>query len=1135
MRWEEIRARVLPVEVRADPYHAIVLRLFPLSEDPFGLAEALRGTLLRLLAEDVPSERIMTELLRLVSESRRPSEVLTPGRLLRPEDFLRAGVGSSYVLIGDRPRLEDLVDGCFMLRPDRLRGVLDVLDPILDGGTGGETQRRTLPVVWIDGTSGSGKSVLLLQILEYLVLERDIPVHLLPPSSSQRLPEALEFWSRASRPGIIAVDDVYAPEGRQGDTWRRVHELSFEGRWVAPPLILTCGPSEYRGAFEEEVRRGGGLELIPISLKSLEADERANYSEWFASRTGQSIKTVGEANFANAAFLYHLQTKEGAADLGQFAQRLGDRLKNRGVLEEVLTVLRATSLGSSLPTSLFVGKEDDREALIEEGLLRLWTTQDDSQTFTFLHPKMARQIFDHLVPAKKSYARATYLTRCFLTIRADADRACAFVKMLSSSGILERERALALEQIWIQLAERNPPDLEIGIIGAWYKVANSAIPLFMHQVLGRISRWLECPSLDATSWGILWQILWDAWLPSPPEILVRSGREWLPKDVDTPPWCYVWERLWKFGEQSEEMSESAEVWLELHTEHAGWGYIFQALADSTWKRPALTNIGLNGLSKGNPNIADPYLWPKILALSPDKGEFIQALVSRLFRCDIPSVVSKGAAFIKSLCQDAEDLEFLDRALESEASRDLPAWSLVWRHLITSFGPAVPSSLLNRGLSWLSSREDSAGWASSWRCLLKGSETETEETWSIGRRWLSNRGDHMEWQYVWRDLLDLAASASDRRDLWTEGLKWLPGREDRTEWAHVWQRLLVDLVGSNAETRQLWIAGRIWLHGHEDRAEWSHVWKSLLVDSAGSEAETKELWTVGRNWLAGREDRAEWNYVWQRLLNWAGLASERRDDLWSEGRKWLSGREGRAEWKHVWQHLLDMAALSSERRDLCSEAWKWLPDREDRTEWSHVWRRLLLELTDSEKEMKELWSIGRIWLSGREDRADWNYVWQRLLNLASSSLERKSLWSEGRNWLSGREDRSNWNYVWQSLLNLADPALEMRDLWTEGRKWLAGREDRANWSYVWQHLFEMAQDDEVWSLYEVGFIWLRHREARADWRFVWQDLTQFNPSDVRLIDVASVWLGEERPLKAARSVQKRLAQLKGLDGSAIHPK
>src|SRR5262249_38887333 len=112
---------------------------------------------------------------------------------------------------------------------------------ILDG-VGGEVGRRALPIVWLDGTSGSGKSVLLLQALEYLVLERDVPVHLLPPSFSQRLPEALEFWSRARRQGLIAVDDVYAPESRQGDIWRRVHELSFDGNWSTLPVILTCGP-----------------------------------------------------------------------------------------------------------------------------------------------------------------------------------------------------------------------------------------------------------------------------------------------------------------------------------------------------------------------------------------------------------------------------------------------------------------------------------------------------------------------------------------------------------------------------------------------------------------------------------------------------------------------------------------------------------------------------------------------------------------------------------------------------------------------------------------------------------------------------------------------------------------------------
>ena len=864
-RWEEVRTRVLPAEIRADPYLAIVLRLFPLSQDPFGLADALRGTLLRLLGEDTPSDHIVFELLRLVSESRRPSEVSTPGRLLRPEDFVRTDFGSTYTLIGDRPRLEDLVDGCFMPRRDRLQQVMEVLTPLLDGGVGGEAPRRTLPVVWLDGTSGSGKSVLLLQVLEYLLLERDIPVHLLPPSSSQRLPEALEFWSRARRPGIIAVDDVYAPESRQGEIWRRVHELSFDGRWAAPLVLLTCGPPDYRRAFEEEVRRGGGLELMKVPLAVLDVTERTDYSAWYTQRTGHPVKTIGEGNFATAAFLYHLQREGGAADLGQFAQRLADRLESRGILDEVLAVILGTSLGFLLPESLFLGKEDDREALIREGLFRRRATEDGSQVLIFLHPKLAGRIFEHLVPLEEVHRRTGYLVHCFLVVRPEPERARVFLGLLGSVDLGERERALALEKIWSLLAEREHPDLEISVIWTWHEVARAVSPGLVRNVLDRVSDWLESPELDAGGWGVLWQIGWDAGLPSPPEALVQGGRDWLQRNLDVGPWNYIWQRLWKYSEKDAEMAEMAEVWLELNSDHPGWSYVFNTLVDSGWRSPMLTSLGLLGLRQIPTNIADPYLWPRFLTLGPDRADFLQAIVDRLCRCNIGLVLKKGADFVKAFCQSLDDLDLVAKRLEEGTSRDLSSLGLFWQNLVRLFKPTVPSSL-----------------------------------WEVGWNWLSGREGRADWAYVWELLLELASSEKDRAELWSLGREWLSGREDRAEWNYVW-RYLLEWASSEEDRAELWSLGRDWLSGHEDRADWAYVWERLLEMSQRDE----DLYQLGFTWLQGREKRREWSYIWQYLARYKPTDST----LIDIARAWLSEERPVAAAKVVSQRLAELELLA----------------------------------------------------------------------------------------------------------------------------------------------------------------------------------------------------------------------------------
>ena len=64
------------------------------------------------------------------------------------------------MLTGQRPRLEDFRDGCFMPRPDYVAKVASKLREIMRPQN--SQVRRKTPVLWITGGSGLGKSMLLL-------------------------------------------------------------------------------------------------------------------------------------------------------------------------------------------------------------------------------------------------------------------------------------------------------------------------------------------------------------------------------------------------------------------------------------------------------------------------------------------------------------------------------------------------------------------------------------------------------------------------------------------------------------------------------------------------------------------------------------------------------------------------------------------------------------------------------------------------------------------------------------------------------------------------------------------------------------------------------------------------------------
>ncbi len=69
---------------------------------------------------------------------------------------------------------------------------------------------ETLPVFWIEGRSGSRKSVLLLQILRELVEERGWPVLLARRPRRRDLAPLVEKWPRLAPgfPAVVAVDDL---------------------------------------------------------------------------------------------------------------------------------------------------------------------------------------------------------------------------------------------------------------------------------------------------------------------------------------------------------------------------------------------------------------------------------------------------------------------------------------------------------------------------------------------------------------------------------------------------------------------------------------------------------------------------------------------------------------------------------------------------------------------------------------------------------------------------------------------------------------------------------------------------------------------------------------------------------------
>jgi hypothetical protein len=930
-RWDAIRARLRPMEVRGDPSLDLAIKLWGQVARPLSLVNALRGILVEQLAENSPSETIARALLERLESER--IEAVPQGTLLSPSDFADRSAGQTDILIGQRPNPVDLARGCFMDRDDRVAPIVRVVQSALGAGEGPGGRQRKVPVVWIVGGSGAGKSVLLLQTLSRLLTEADVPLHWLGHLVGW-LPAALHSWRRQGLAAVIGVDDLFAPEFRGDALWHRIHEAAAS---PSPVLMLTCGPSDYLDAFERQENRHALLRVHRIEVPPLRADERGRFRAWYEGRTDYTARTeVTATNFVVASFLLERQRK-GDADLAEFVARLSERLQAHGVLEEFVAALAANRLGVRAPMHAFEGRRDAMIRFVDEGLCQVQSTPGAEEAVLWFHSALAAAIYEELFPGDAIETRAIHLDRVFATIIDDPDATRNFLEFLgkTKSPRLPEELAReALRKIGRRLVDREPPNLRISALSVW-QGASVARNVPVKHILNaeRLRSWMSSPALDARGWALLFQLLWDRLAPDQRAPFTTPAMEWLSRHEDFQEWSFVWRLLWKADVFKAELTSLARSWLDSHAMTRGWPFVFQDLFDTGIRAPWLRDAAIRGLTETPFTSADRYLWMKARSLGVADADFLPVLTRRLCRSQIPLLTSEGVRLIGALAASVGSTGVL---LALEEGQEEPGWPYVFQEII-SIKVLSGEELLPLGLAWLPGREDRAEWNYVFQRLLEFAP-DNAALRQIGRSWLVGREDRAAWNYIWQRLREIAP---DDLELRNSGCAWLVGREDHPAWAFIWQQA-VDLPPHDSA---LQVRGRNWLTGREARPEWTHVWR-MLVDLTPADADLRR---IGREWLGGRDERPEWTHVWQMLVDLTPADA----DLRRIGREWLGGRDERPEWNYVWKRLLDLAPSDRELVDLGRE---WLIGREDRPEWNYVWQRLwrIMPMDRRLKEQGERW-------------------------------------------------------------------------------------------------------------------------------------------------------------------------------------
>ena len=198
------------------------------AQDPLGWIRSSVGKLVEGAKENRSAHHLGTELYSDLAglAAASPDEQLPSGVRVLAKDFKEPElVQPGPYLIGEQPRPFQLREGYFAPRGWLALPATQAFLEWLETEPFGADRRHRVPLFWVGGRSGSGKSVLLLQILAGLVGKGVGPLLWLGNRRHQ-LPDAMKWSTLAAERGaepIIVMDDPFAPgdQGAVATHWQR--------------------------------------------------------------------------------------------------------------------------------------------------------------------------------------------------------------------------------------------------------------------------------------------------------------------------------------------------------------------------------------------------------------------------------------------------------------------------------------------------------------------------------------------------------------------------------------------------------------------------------------------------------------------------------------------------------------------------------------------------------------------------------------------------------------------------------------------------------------------------------------------------------------------------------------------------
>ncbi|MGW6444129.1 P-loop NTPase [Lentzea sp. NPDC055074] len=1007
------------------------------------------------------STEISMDLDAATADEDLPFTVLLPDD--REPDVVEVREGG--FLVGEEPRLHHLRDGFFAPSPQ----VSSLESEFWDWheatlSNGASSSSGAVPMFWIQGPSGSGKSILLLQLLALVNQRPGISVLWLG-SNIESLPEAVQFGKQlgSDRRVVIGVDDpfVMSHDDDSDQNWRKamakLSTIRQRGDTDSLPVILCCGPREQLRRFQD--RHGGDVALRTHLHAIPSAGDVDVLRNWYRARTGDDRELPpAESNMLPAQLFFEWWKSEG---IRLFARRFRARMRRLGnpaLVDFVDRVLALNRIYVGYPRQLMDRYDEqllDHVAALEHDLH--FTKRSSGRAGYWLtHPHLSTILYDtwHR-PGEAANVRAAHLRNAMLqAIRADSDGLLHHRLLSTLLGFLDPLKPTAAASA----GRVSRSDAENAVRAAIDAVGDGLAQL----APSALATWVRVEIVAPLCMG--------RWQPTSEALVLLSTA-----DLHTPGLATLLHALVEGG-RPDAVRRVREI-VAHNPRWDGWVLLMTRLL-SVCSVADLADDVVSGVSAAPEDPERVQLLADFLSRAPETVELRQQARVLLDERDEPAAPLGSLAELLvsgSPVERKSSLRWLTRRLRCENG---PA-------LVKALqDPRSPLEVLHHANMWLLEypQEKTAG--------LLFARTLTWHKIHKGSPYISALRSHLD-----------TVTNSAAVDVI---LSMLTRDPEHVAWSYLFGTLS-QTHRAQPETR---LVGVNWLTEYRDAAGWVSVFVRLAQAVQGVDTELVDL---GESHLPLVADTAEWPYLMNLIFSMS--PPERMAELSVRSAAWLDGHsDSDGGWGYLLQSVLRCAPVDSVR-GVVEMALRWLRDRQDSVAWSYVW--LACVLHERQHEQDALIALAADWLTS--DRSGWRHVflpYRRIVGDQDAVLDLARPWLEN-------------NYAtddWPAVFSVMAPALGRADTARMLARWFdTDPAAVSSVGYLWKVLIEdglypLLNDEPA--VLASTIRWLQRNPQVNSWWHVWRTLYIASPLSRPLMDLAvTAEVTIERSFGLANRIEK----------------